>query len=108
MEVSSNALKVLENRYLLKNAEGVIIETPTQLFKRVANHIAKAELTFNKKTDIQKVENEFYKIMNDLKFLPNSPTLMNAGTSSGQMSACFVLPIGTADRNSTASYLSMN
>lgn len=93
MAISNNALRVLQSRYLLKNAEGGIIETPGQLFRRVASHIAKAELTFAGALDAHKWEEEFFRLLDELKFLPNSPTLMNAGTSSGQLSACFVLPV---------------
>ncbi len=93
MEISANAHTVLKSRYLLKDTGGHVIETPQQLFKRVALHIAKAELEFGGASDAEKWEKKFFQEMNDLKFLPNSPTLMNAGTSSGQLSACFVLPV---------------
>lgn len=93
MKISKNALKVLESRYLLKNTEGELIESPQQLLYRVAKYIAKAESSYGKIGDVKKWEKQFYKIMTDLKFLPNSPTLMNAGTTDGQLSACFVLPI---------------
>jgi len=93
MEISANAYKVLKSRYLLKGPDGVIIETALQLFKRVASHIAKAEIEFGGVSDAQKWEQKFFDILSELKFLPNSPTLMNAGTSSGQLSACFVLPV---------------
>jgi len=94
MKISENAFTVLKSRYLLKNANGFVTENPLQLFKRVASHIAKAELTFGKTKDEKKWQSEFLKIMRDLKFMPNSPTLMNAGTLEGQLSACFVLPVG--------------
>ena len=93
MKLSGNAIKVLESRYLLKNAKGKLIENPKQLFRRVAEHIAKAELIYGKAKDVKKWEEQFYKTLIELKFLPNSPTLMNAGTTNGQLSACFVLPI---------------
>jgi len=93
LKLTSNALQVLESRYLLKNSKGEIIETPEQLFKRVAHHVAKAEDLFCNQKNKQSIEHDFYTILTELKFLPNSPTLMNAGTSIGQMSACFVLPI---------------
>jgi ribonucleoside-diphosphate reductase alpha chain len=93
MKLSENAIKVLESRYLLKNAKGKLIENPKQLFRRVSEHIAKAELTYGKAKDSKKWEKLFYKDLIELKFLPNSPTLMNAGTTNGQLSACFVLPI---------------
>tara|TARA_R110000868_G_scaffold126481_4_gene333561 strand:+ start:4651 stop:6366 length:1716 start_codon:yes stop_codon:yes gene_type:complete len=83
--LSPNALEILENRYLLKKT---VMETPEQLFQRVANHLASIE-----KEDIELWSEKFYQIMSNLEFLPNSPTLMNAGLPKGQLSACFVLPI---------------
>ena len=83
MKLSSNALKVLRERYLLKDRNRRIIETPDHLFRRVANAITK-----NKKQ-----AKEFYGVMSRLEFVPNTPTLMNAGTDIGQLSACFVLPV---------------
>ncbi len=91
MKFSANALKVLEERYLLKDDKGKIIETPIQMFKRVSKTIASVDKKF--KRNPKKAEKEFFEIMKNLEFLPNSPTLMNAGTSIGQLSACFVLPI---------------
>ncbi|MCD6484177.1 MAG: hypothetical protein J7L47_03585, partial [Candidatus Odinarchaeota archaeon] len=93
LNLTSNAIKVLRARYLLKNAEGKVIETPSQMFKRVAHFIALAEKRYNKNADITAVEMKFYNLMASLDFLPNSPTLMNAGTDIGQLSACFVLPV---------------
>ena len=91
LKLDVNALKVLEERYLLKDENGSIIETPTQLFRRVAKAIASQEKNYGK--DPKKTEEEFYTAMKNLEFLPNSPTLMNAGTKLGQLSACFVLPL---------------
>ncbi len=91
LKLGVNALKVLEERYLLKNEEGRIIETPTQLFRRVAKTIALVDKNYGK--DPKQTEEEFFHAMRNLEFLPNSPTLMNAGTELGQLSACFVLPI---------------
>jgi len=91
LKLDVNALKVLEERYLLKNEAGKIIETPTQLFRRVAKTIAEQDRLYGK--DPTKTEEEFFTTMRNLEFLPNSPTLMNAGTKLGQLSACFVLPI---------------
>jgi len=93
IKFSDNALRVLERRYLTKDGEGRVIETPQELFRRVARHIASAELTYNPKADISLYEEAFYQLMESLEFLPNSPTLMNAGHELGQLSACFVLPI---------------
>ena len=91
LKLGINSLKVLEERYLLKNEEGRIIETPTQLFRRVAKTIALGDKKYGK--DSKQTEEEFFNAMRNLEFLPNSPTLMNAGTKLGQLSACFVLPI---------------
>jgi len=93
IKLSDNALRVLERRYLTKDGEGRVIETPQELFRRVARHIASAELTYNPKADVSLYEEAFYQLMENLEFLPNSPTLMNAGHELGQLSACFVLPI---------------
>ncbi|MEM4263405.1 MAG: adenosylcobalamin-dependent ribonucleoside-diphosphate reductase [Candidatus Woesearchaeota archaeon] len=89
--LSENAINILAKRYLLRNEEGAITETPARMFRRVAKAIAKPETLYKKSTST--AEEEFYKIMANLEFLPNSPTLMNAGTTIGQLSACFVLPI---------------
>lgn len=92
-ELSLNALKVLERRYLLKDEHGNIIETPQEMFRRVANCVASVDLLYDKNTNINRLEESFYQLMANLEFLPNSPTLMNAGTSLNQLSACFVLPV---------------
>ncbi len=94
LKLSVNAVSVLERRYLQKNEEGKVIETPRQMFERVAKTIAAADLLYNKATDVESVEEEFLRLMTSLEFIPNSPTLMNAGTRIGQLSACFVLPVG--------------
>ncbi|MFW6118128.1 MAG: vitamin B12-dependent ribonucleotide reductase [Chloroflexota bacterium] len=93
MKLSDNALRVLERRYLAKDGEGKVIETPQQLFRRVAQHISSAELLYDSNADVSLWEETFYQLMANLDFLPNSPTLMNAGRELGQLSACFVLPI---------------
>lgn len=93
MKLNDNAIKVLEKRYLMKDEDGRIIETAADLFRRVAKHVAKGDLIYNKEADIDKLEEEFYTLMTNLDFLPNSPTLMNAGRKLGQLSACFVLPV---------------
>jgi ribonucleoside-diphosphate reductase alpha chain len=93
VKVSPNARTVLERRYLVKDKKGNVIETVEDLFRRVAHHVASAELTYDPEADVTAVEEEFYQAMANLEFLPNSPTLMNAGRELGQLSACFVLPI---------------
>jgi ribonucleoside-diphosphate reductase alpha chain len=91
--LSENAKIVLERRYLKKDASGEVCETPEHMFRRVAAHIAEAEKNYDSKTDIKKIEDSFYNLMAEFRFLPNSPTLMNAGRSLGQLAACFVLPV---------------
>ena len=91
--VSPNARAVLEKRYLIRDGKGKVIETPEAMFRRVAHHVAKADSNYNPKADITAREEEFYQAMLNMEFLPNSPTLMNAGRELGQLSACFVLPI---------------
>lgn len=93
MQLSENALRVLEKRYLTKDENGNVVETPEQLFRRVANAVAEADARFEG-ADVQKTAQEFYDVMAKQEFLPNSPTLMNAGKPLGQLSACFVLPVG--------------
>ncbi|MDA8088455.1 MAG: vitamin B12-dependent ribonucleotide reductase [Nitrospiraceae bacterium] len=92
--LAPNALKVLEKRYLKKNEEGAVVETPEELFRRVARAIAAADRQYGRsEEDVRALEEEFYGVMTGLCFLPNSPTLMNAGRRLGQLSACFVLPV---------------
>jgi ribonucleoside-diphosphate reductase alpha chain len=90
-KLTVNALEVLKARYLLRSEFGEIIESPSQMFMRVAKAASKADLIYGE--DSRKSEEVFYSMMAKLEFLPNSPTLFNAGTSLGQLSACFVLPI---------------
>ncbi|TAJ23735.1 MAG: adenosylcobalamin-dependent ribonucleoside-diphosphate reductase [Nitrospirae bacterium] len=92
--LSANALTVLRRRYLAKNDAGTPVETPTRLFRRVAGNIAQAEhLYAGGKARAASVADSFLRLMNRLDFLPNSPTLMNAGRDLQQLSACFVLPV---------------
>ena len=96
VKLTPNALRVLESRYLRKDDRGKIIETPQQLFERVARNIAQAERLY--KPDISdeelfSFEETFYRMMASLEFLPNSPALMNAGAPLQQLAACFVLPV---------------
>jgi ribonucleoside-diphosphate reductase alpha chain len=94
LKLTPNAKTVLAKRYLRKDPKGNVIETPAQMFKRVAENIASAEVKYGKsRSEVKKVRDDFYKVMTNLEFLPNSPTLMNAGTRLQQLSACFVLPI---------------
>ena len=93
INLSPNALQVLERRYLKKDASGEVVETPEQMFRRVAKDIASADKLYDKKADTKELENEFFEVMKSLEFLPNSPTLMNAGRDLQQLSACFVLSV---------------
>lgn len=94
-ELKPNAEVVLQKRYLRKSLDGAQIETPQELFWRVASSIAEEESKYTGSScKPEKLAREFYELMTSWKFLPNSPTLMNAGTDLGQLSACFVLPVG--------------
>jgi ribonucleoside-diphosphate reductase alpha chain len=92
-EISDNALVVLKGRYLKKDPEGNLTETPDEMFRRVARNLAQAEPLYDPNADLSETEEEFYHIMSELLFLPNSPTLMNAGRELQQLAACFVLPV---------------
>ncbi len=98
LDLTENAIEVLNKRYLVKDDEGNVAETPEDMFRRVAHFLSQAEWNYNKtgiigSVSIDKVENEFFEVMCNLELLPNSPTLMNAGRSLGQLSGCFVLPV---------------
>jgi ribonucleoside-diphosphate reductase alpha chain len=91
--ISNNAEIILEKRYLKKDKGGKATETPEDMFIRVAKHIASADSLFDSSCDVKKTEKKFLSLLANLLFLPNSPTLMNAGRRLGQLAACFVLPI---------------
>src|SRR5438552_13410877 len=93
-KLSENALRVLQKRYLKKDDTGRVIETPRELFARVAWNLAQAERTYGAdEAQVEETARRFYRMVADLDFLPNSPTLMNAGLELQQLSACFVLPV---------------
>ena len=93
IDLTPNARRVLEKRYLRKDSHGKVVETPECLFRRVAKALAAAELIYDPGADIATKEDEFFHVMSKLEFLPNSPTLLNAGRKNGQLAACFALPL---------------
>tara|TARA_Y100000034_G_scaffold127582_1_gene180565 strand:- start:809 stop:2869 length:2061 start_codon:yes stop_codon:yes gene_type:complete len=94
LSFSNEALSILERRYLLKDEVGNLIETPQGMLRRVAKNVSRADNLYKvPKEKIKENEEAFYRIMADLRFLPNSPTLMNAGTKTQQLSSCIVLPV---------------
>ncbi|MCR5265304.1 MAG: adenosylcobalamin-dependent ribonucleoside-diphosphate reductase [Cyanobacteria bacterium RUI128] len=94
MNLSENAIKVLEKRYLKRDASGKCIEGPADMFRRVADTIASGDLQFGAtQSDVDKLSDRFYDAITNCYFMPNSPTLMNAGRELGQLAACFVLPV---------------
>ncbi|MBI3599853.1 MAG: adenosylcobalamin-dependent ribonucleoside-diphosphate reductase [Nitrospinae bacterium] len=92
-KLTGNALTILNRRYLKKDKRGNVIETTEDMFRRAAQNVAEADRLYNYSADIQKIADEFFDIMSSLEFLPNSPTLMNAGRELQQLAACFVLPV---------------
>ncbi|MFO7784355.1 MAG: adenosylcobalamin-dependent ribonucleoside-diphosphate reductase [Desulfatiglandales bacterium] len=93
LQLSENAVQVLEARYLRRNRSGELVETPEELFSRVASAVSEPELLYGNAADARRRREEFLQMMTGLEFLPNSPTLMNAGSAMNQLSACFVLPV---------------
>jgi len=94
LNLGLNAITVLQKRYLLRNGQGRIVETPKQLFRRVAKAIAEVDYSYGANAkQVKQIEEEFLQLMARREFMPNTPTLMNAGTPLGQLAACFVLPI---------------
>ncbi|MEN6521727.1 MAG: vitamin B12-dependent ribonucleotide reductase [Armatimonadota bacterium] len=93
LKLGINAVSVLKRRYLVRDEYGNVVETPSQLFRRVARVIAAPDGNYDPKADLPNVEEEFYGLLSRLEFLPNSPTLMNTGTAIGQLAACFVIPV---------------
>ena len=91
--LTENAHTVLARRYLRKNDEGNPVETPDQMFRRIAANLSQPDKIYGDEGDRERAERDFYDVMRNLYFLPNSPTLMNAGLELQQLSACFVLPI---------------
>jgi ribonucleoside-diphosphate reductase alpha chain len=92
-EISSNAQVVLEHRYLIKDEKGNLLETPDEMFHRVSRNVAQANDGYDDGRSSREEEREFFEAMRRLEFLPNSPTLMNAGTEMQQLAACFVIPV---------------
>ncbi|MBI3912001.1 MAG: hypothetical protein HY320_13850, partial [Armatimonadetes bacterium] len=93
LKLSLNAIRVLQRRYLLRDEEGNVVETPSQMFRRVARAVAAPNANYGPAARVAESEEVFYGLMTRREFMPNSPTLMNAGTPIRQLSACFVLPV---------------
>ncbi len=93
LNLSDSARNLLRMRYLRRDEEGRVIETEEELFWRVARAVAAAEDAFPGPARSGEIAEEFYELMTSLRFLPNTPALINAGTDLGQLFACFVLPV---------------
>src|SRR3989344_7271433 len=94
LHLSKNALTILEQRYLKKNSNSRVIEKPEDMFRRVSKNIALADAKYkHSRKNVKKTEEGFYNLMVSLDFLPNSPTLLNAGRKLQQLAVCFVLPV---------------
>ena len=94
LRISPNAVRVLKKRYLAKDENGKVIETPEGMFRRVAHNLVQADALYGATPEeVRATEEEFYAVTAGLDFLPNSPTLMNAGRPLQQLAACFVLPV---------------
>ena len=98
IKLTENAMRVLEKRYLARDWKGRTVEAPEQLFRRVARSVAGIDASYDGRTSAAEREEVYYEMMASLEFMPNSPTLMNAGTRLGQLSACFVIPVGDSIR----------
>ncbi|MBI5969528.1 MAG: vitamin B12-dependent ribonucleotide reductase [Deltaproteobacteria bacterium] len=94
MAINENGVRVLEKRYLKKDPDGKPVETVEEMFRRVSGNIAQADRRYDPHADVEAIAAEFFDMMTSLEFMPNSPTLMNAGRDLQQLSACFVLPVG--------------
>lgn len=92
-DITPNAMEVLKRRYLAKDEKGVVRETVEELFRRVSGSVAEADRNFDENANVGALSDQFFQLMTSMRFLPNSPTLMNAGRPLGQLSACFVLPV---------------
>ena len=91
--LSKNAIAVLKRRYQAKDRQGQVVETPEQMFRRVARNLAQGDMAYDPTANVEATAQTFCKLMSSLEFLPNSPTIMNAGRDLQQLSACFVLPV---------------
>lgn len=92
-KLTPNALRIAQARYLRRDEQGDLIETPEQMFKRVAKTLSSIEKKYNKNFDVKKLEADFFEAMSNLEFLPGGRTLSNAGTEVNQLANCFVLPV---------------